>query len=71
MTTIPTQRPPDPVVPDDDDLDIYMWTDEEFEALKQKELDELGITHEELARQARENDYQSGNARALWIHIGP
>ena len=69
MTTIPTQRPPD-VDLTDEELQYYeYWTEEELEAAKQQALGELGLTYEELARQAREDDFQSTAARNVWVFL--
>lgn len=45
-------------------------TQEEWDAFVQRSLDQLGITYEELARQARDRDFQSADALALWMTIG-
>ena len=71
MTTIPTQRPPD-VDLTDEELQYYVYsTPEDYEAAKQRALDELGITYEELARQARDDEFQSRQARDVWWHLAP
>ena len=71
MTTTPTQRPPD-VDLTDEELHYYeYWTEEEFEAAKQDALHRLGITYEELARQARDDEFQSRQARDIWWSIAP
>jgi len=71
MTTIPTQRPPD-VDLTDEELQYYECaTAEETEAANQRALDELGITYEELARQAREDEFQSRQARDVWWYLAP
>lgn len=45
-------------------------TKQEWDAFVQRSLDELGITYDDLARQARERDFQSADALALWMTIG-
>ncbi|MEH1129591.1 hypothetical protein [Micromonospora sp. CPCC 206061] len=45
-------------------------TKQEWDQFVQRSLDELGITYDELARQARERDFQSADALALWMTIG-
>jgi hypothetical protein len=52
--------------------EVFVWrpTPEEWEAYKLAALQQLGITYEELARQARESDFQSPEARHLWVVIG-
>ncbi|MFG2042416.1 hypothetical protein [Dactylosporangium sp. NPDC048998] len=73
-TTIPTQRPPRPELDEDgfDELGIWRPTKEELTASIQRALDEIGITREELTRQAETGEFQCWWARALWdlIEVG-
>ncbi|WP_432828940.1 hypothetical protein [Dactylosporangium sp. CA-092794] len=68
-TTIPSQRLPEPQPDEQDDDDIWRPTREELTAAIQADLDEFGLTREELARQAAENDFQSWSAKSLWMMI--
>jgi hypothetical protein len=45
-------------------------TEAEWDAFVKRELDKLGITLEDLRRQARERDFQSADALSLWMMIG-
>jgi hypothetical protein len=45
-------------------------TREEWEALKASELAKLGLTYEELAEQARTEDFSSHAARWIWGVFG-
>ncbi len=53
----------------EDDIVIQV-TPEEYDRAVQHALDELGITYEELERQARNRDFQSHQAQLLWVAIG-
>jgi len=52
------------------DVEVIEMTREEFDRQADKELDQLGITYEELAEQARNCDFSSHRARGLWLVIG-
>ncbi|WP_432828970.1 hypothetical protein [Dactylosporangium sp. CA-092794] len=67
-TTISNQHPPE-TEPDDQDDEMWRPTREELAAAVQADLDELGLTREELARQAAEDDFQNWRARKLWTII--
>ena len=66
-TTVPTQRvhPPEP-----DEDGIIRYTAAQWEAEIQETLDRLGLTREELAKQAEDDEFQSYEARSLWFDIG-
>lgn len=52
---------------------IYVWraaSREEWEAYRDNALAVAGITYDELARRAREQDFEGGHDRALWIVFG-
>ena len=66
-TTIPRQRFEWPE-PDEDGL--IRLTAEQWEAHVHDTLDRLGLTREELAKQAEDDEFQSYEARSLWFHIG-
>lgn len=53
----------------DDDL-VVMVSDEDFHAAAREALAELGLTYEQLREQARERDFCSARAHALWVSIG-
>ncbi len=53
-----------------DDVEVWSPTPEEWDAYVKAGLDHLGITYEELARQARESDFQSSEARHFWVVVG-
>ena len=52
--------------------DTHTWkpSRQEWEAFVQRQLDELGLTYEELADQATRRDFQSPEALTLWMMIG-
>jgi hypothetical protein len=45
-------------------------TREEWDALVAAELARLGLTYEELAEQARTEDFSSDSARWIWMVVG-
>lgn len=53
-----------------DEVRAWRPSRSEWDAFVQRELDKLGITREELERQARERDFQSTDALSLWMMIG-
>jgi len=53
----------------DDDL-VIMLSDDEFHAAASQALDDLGLTYAELEQQARDRDFSSAQAHALWVSIG-
>ncbi len=50
--------------------DPIVMTVEEWNASAQRALDQLGLTFDELAEQARRRDFMSISARKLWLAIG-
>lgn len=54
----------------DDEVQVWRPTRPEWDTFVQRELDKLGISREELERQARERDFQSADALSLWMMIG-
>jgi hypothetical protein len=52
------------------DVEIFEYTHDEWTAMIARDLMELGLTYEELQRQARESDFTSSAARHLWVVIG-
>lgn len=55
----------------EDPVEVIKMTQAEWDAFVQAGLDRLGITWEELERQAREWDYQSFSARSFWLIVKP
>lgn len=55
---------------DHDDETVIVVTAEEFRASAEHALAELGLTYAELEEQARERDFTSARAHALWVSIG-
>jgi hypothetical protein len=56
-----------------DEADVYVWraaSREAWETYRDKALAAAGITYDELARRAREQDFEGGHDRALWIVFG-
>lgn len=53
----------------DDDLVIFV-SEEEVHASARQALAALGLTYEELEEQARNRDFSSAQAHALWVSIG-
>jgi hypothetical protein len=56
--------------PADDDVRAWKPTRAEWDSFIAAELTKLGISREELERQARERDFQSTEALSLWMMIG-
>lgn len=50
--------------------DVYTLTADEWRAAIQRELDELGITWEQLADMAARRDFATLEARKLWLATG-
>lgn len=55
---------------DSSDVEVWQPTKAEWAAYVARVLNELGLTYEELAQQARDRDFQSPEARNCWIIIG-
>lgn len=53
-----------------DDDTVIVVTEEEFRAAARRSLDALGLTYGQLAEQARDRDFTSAAAHALWVSIG-
>jgi hypothetical protein len=49
---------------------VHRPTAAEWQAATQRALDEVGITYEELERQAEDRNFQSAEALNLWVIIG-
>lgn len=45
-------------------------TPAEWHAARERELNELGMTYDELAEEARRHEFRSSQARMLWVIIG-
>ena len=52
------------------DGDVLIVSEEEWRESATEALEKLGITYEELERQARERDFMSIKALTLWMAIG-
>lgn len=59
------------VVYDDQPVVVTVITPEENAREIQVELDELGITYEELVAEAETEDFSTEQARRLWFMIRP
>jgi hypothetical protein len=51
-------------------VEVIEMTREEFDRQAGIELDQLGLTYEELAEQARTREFSCDRARGLWLVIG-
>jgi hypothetical protein len=56
--------------PDHDDDTVIVATESEFREAATSALRALGLTYTELAEQARQRDFTSAAAHALWVSIG-
>jgi hypothetical protein len=54
----------------DDDIEVIVWSPEEWDQALQRSLDKLGLTWQELVEQAENNDFSSLDARKLWLMAG-
>ena len=50
--------------------DIYEYSQQEWDAAVQCELEKLDLTYEQLADMAQRRDFNSYSARKLWLSIG-
>ena len=57
-------------VTDHDDETVIVVSEEEFRDAARRALAGLGLTYAELAEQARNRDFSSAQAHALWVSIG-
>jgi hypothetical protein len=55
---------------DSQSVQVLRPTQAEWDAGVAHALARLGISYEELARQARDRDFQSAEALSLWVVIG-
>lgn len=55
---------------DHDDETVIVVSAEEFREAARQALAELGLTYAELEQQARDRDFSSAAAHALWVSIG-
>lgn len=53
----------------EDDI-VIVVSDADYRDAAQRALDELGLTYAELRDQAREGNFTSSQAHALWVSIG-
>ncbi|MEW2255956.1 hypothetical protein [Streptomyces sp. NPDC047869] len=53
----------------EDDI-VIVVSDADYRDAAQRALDDLGLTYAELREQAREGDFTSSQAHALWVSIG-
>ncbi|MEJ3745143.1 hypothetical protein WEI85_17835 [Actinomycetes bacterium KLBMP 9797] len=58
------------IVEEIDGIRVEYYTDEEYEAAKERALAKLGLTYEELADQARRRDFCSDSAQLTWVAFG-
>jgi hypothetical protein len=61
--------PPVPAQTRDEDEPLHM-SRQEWEQAQRHALNELGMTYEQLAEEARRRDFSSARARRLWVIIG-
>lgn len=54
-----------------DDVTVEVASGDEIDATIQRELDVLGLTYDELAAQAEDDEFASEDARRLWFMISP
>lgn len=54
-----------------EDVQVELASSDEIEAGYAAELDALGLTYEELAEQAAEDEFSSEQARSIWFMIEP
>jgi len=52
-----------------ENVEVIELTADEYEAAKQRALDELKVTYDELARQAKDRRFASLRHRKLWLLI--
>jgi hypothetical protein len=52
------------------DVEVIELTREEWYACVAADLARLGLTYEELAEQARTEDFSSDSARWIWMVVG-
>jgi hypothetical protein len=52
-----------------EDVEVIELTPEEYEAAKERALSELGVTYDQLARQAKERCFDSLLHRKVWLLI--
>jgi hypothetical protein len=52
------------------EVEVIELTREEWDALGTAELARLGLSYEELAEQARTDDFSCLDARRVWLAIG-
>ena len=52
------------------EVEVTELTREEWDAVVAAELARLGLTYDELAEQARTEDFSSSSARWIWMLIG-
>jgi hypothetical protein len=53
-----------------EEVEVVEFTREEWDAVVASDLARLGLTYEELAEQARTEDFSSESARWMWWVIG-
>ncbi|WP_459803878.1 hypothetical protein [Herbidospora sp. RD11066] len=66
QVTPPPRTPADDELGDDDPGYVIL-TDEEFAEAKQRALDSVGLTYEQLAEQARQHRFSSFEAKQVWF----
>ena len=52
------------------DVEVITMTASEWKEAVRRALARLGLTYDELANQAEQNDFVSLEARKLWVSIG-
>jgi hypothetical protein len=52
-------------------VEVIEVSESEYRRARQAALKDLGLTYQELRRQARAGNFSSLRARKLWLAIGP
>lgn len=55
---------------DQPDVDIYEPSTEQWQSARERALEELGMTYDELAEQARTRSFESARAHSAWVTFG-
>lgn len=52
-----------------EDVEVIEWSAEEWQAARQRALDDVGLTYEELEEQAKQRRFSSLQARKVWLVV--
>lgn len=53
------------------DVDLIEWTNEEYQAAVDSDLEVIGMSYDELRQQAGNEEFTTDRARRLWFAIKP